>query len=100
MGRYVHEQRFRKPLLYRRMARHAATLQVVAVHKLFSPIERLGRASREAPRYNLLKWHEDFFLLNGIKIRCLTTWLRPKAQGPSAFDIAVRRPAINLRVRR
>jgi hypothetical protein len=70
---------------------------LIAAHKSFSPIERLGRALCRAPRYNLLKWHEDFFLLNGIKIRCLTTWLRPNAENATgASDIAAGLSAINV----
>ena len=34
----------------------------------------------------------------GIKIRCLTTWLRPNAQTAGAFDIAGGPGAINVRL--
>jgi len=52
------------------MAAHSST-------QIFSRIARLERALHKAARRNLLKWGEDFLLLSGIKIRCLTTWLRP-----------------------
>ncbi len=85
----MHTHRIEPKKLHARinMAAHGST-------QIFSRIARLGRALHKAARRNLLKWREDFLLLSGIKIRCLTTWLRPNSARGAIYS---RSPAVQWR---